>query len=101
MPAQHSDSASSSQAPAVDVPFSVQFVHRLRFTHDVFGPDAQTLIDVLEASEGQPARVQFWLDASVAEAQPDLTQRIHALSRKFKERLTLAGNVQLAPGGEE
>ena len=38
---------------------------------------------------------------SVAEAQPDLTQRIHALSRKFRDRLSLAGNVQIVLGGEE
>ena len=28
-------------------------------------------------------------------------QRIHALSRKYKDRMELAGNVQTVPGGEE
>jgi 3-dehydroquinate synthase len=92
---------SKSASSAVDVPFSVPFVHRLRFTSDVFGADAATLVDLLESIPGQPARVQVWLDSCVAEAQPDLTQRIHALSRKYRDRLSLAGNVQIVTGGEE
>ena len=84
-----------------DVEFSVPFVHRLRFTHDVFGADAQTLVDVLEPAHGQPARLQFWIDSRVAEAQPELPQRIYTLSKKFRDSITLAGNVQIVPGGEE
>jgi len=85
----------------MDVAFSVPFVHRVRFTHDIFGRDEATLIEVLESSDGQPARIQFWIDSHVAEAQPDLQQRIYALSRKHRERVSLAGNVQVVPGGEE
>jgi 3-dehydroquinate synthase len=85
----------------MDVAFSVPLVHRVRFTHDVFGCDDTALIDVLEAADGQPARVQFWVDSHVAEAQPDLQQRIYALWRKHKDRISLAGNVQIVPGGEE
>jgi 3-dehydroquinate synthase len=97
-----SDSAcGDGRQVAVDVPFSAAFVHRVRFTHDVFGADATVLLDLLEATPGEPARAQFWLDSHVAEAQPDLTQKIHALSRKYWERMELAGNVQIAPGGEE
>jgi 3-dehydroquinate synthase len=87
--------------PAVDISFSVPQVHRVRFTNDVLGADAGALIDLLKAADGAPARVQFWLDAHVAEAQPELTQRIHALARKYRERMRLAGNVQVVPGGEE
>jgi 3-dehydroquinate synthase len=45
--------------------------------------------------------VQFWLDSHVVEAQPELPQRIYALSKRFSDRLSLAGNVQTVPGGEE
>ena len=85
----------------VDVSFSVPFVHRLRFTRDVFGADAATLIDLLETMDGHPARVQFWIDSHVADAQPDLPQRIHALSKHHRDRISLAGRVQTVPGGEE
>ncbi len=100
MPHRSDDSRAGSDH-AVDVSFSVPFIHRLRFTGDVFGQDAKTLIDLFETADGTPARVQFWLDQHVADAQPDLPQRIHALSRKFKTRFALAGNVQFVPGGEE
>jgi 3-dehydroquinate synthase len=86
---------------SLDVSFAVPFVHRLRMTGDVLGDDAQVLVDLLESAEGEPARVQFWLDAHVAESQPDLQQRIHALCRRHRDRISVAGNIQLVPGGEE
>ncbi|HEY2827430.1 MAG TPA: 3-dehydroquinate synthase [Pirellulales bacterium] len=91
----------ADQQQNVDVTFSVPFIHRVRFTHDAFGPDADTLLDLLEATPGEPARAQFWLDSHVAEAQPDLPQKIHALARKYRNRISLVGNVQVVPGGEE
>ncbi len=83
-----------------DLPFSVPFVHRVRFTRDVFGADIAALADVLETSEGRPAKVQFWLDQDLSDAQPDLKQRIAAFVRAHKRRFELAGNVQCVPGGE-
>ncbi|MDX1565221.1 MAG: 3-dehydroquinate synthase [Phycisphaeraceae bacterium] len=84
----------------IDIDFSVPFTHRLRFTEDVFGPDIHTLTDVLEPSGNGPARVQFWVDADVAEAQPDLNQKLRRVALDQPDRLQLAGNVQLVPGGE-
>jgi 3-dehydroquinate synthase len=87
--------------PARDeVPFAPSFVHRLYFTHDVLGDDRAVLADVLEPSEGRPARVQFWVDQHVAEAQPDLRGRLRAFARGLAGRVELAGNVQTVPGGE-
>src|ERR1700690_2078086 len=94
--------ADQGESPAaVDAAFSVPFVHRVRFTRDVLGADAEVLLELMEAAPGEAARAQFWVDEHVAEAQPDLLQRIHALSRKYKDRLVLAGNVQTVPGSEE
>ena len=45
-----------------DIPFSVPFVHRLRFTQDVLGNDQNILLNVLEPSGDKLPRVQFWLD---------------------------------------
>jgi len=98
-------------AQGADVSFSVPFVHRVRFTRDVFGPDFAVLLDLLEAADTptpalslrarEKPRAQFWIDSHVAEAQPDLAQKIHALSRNYREQIELAGNVQIVPGGEE
>ncbi|HWE35872.1 MAG TPA: 3-dehydroquinate synthase [Isosphaeraceae bacterium] len=83
-----------------DVPFAPTFVHRLLFTDDLLGADRQVLADVLEPSEGRPARVQFWVDGHVAEAMPDLRHKLRAFGAEHAGRIERAGNVQLVPGGE-
>jgi len=85
---------------SLDISFAVPFVHRLRFTSDVFGADAEVLASVLEPSGSQPPRVQFWLDEHVALAYPDLQTRILAFYRSHAGRIQQAGNIQIVPGGE-
>ncbi len=85
---------------SLDVPFAVPFVHRLRFTHDVFGKDQQVLADVLEPTADQPARVQFWMDANLGESQPQLRHRIRAFADNHAQ-IQRIGNIQVVPGGEE
>ena len=84
-----------------DVPFAVPFVHRLRFTHDVLQQDEHVLVDLLQPVEGRSAQVQFWLDESVAEARPDLRQRINAFTRHHAQQICQVGNLQIVPGGEQ
>ena len=85
----------------IDVPFSVPFVHRLRFTQDVLEHQQHVLVDLLEGSGDGPARVQFWLDEQVSEVRPDLRQRLRTLVQQYSDRLTPMGNVQIVPGGEQ
>ena len=92
----------ADQTPdTIDVPFSIPAVHRLRFTRDLFGDDQRVLTDVLESSDGKPARVQFWVDSNVLEAQPKLVQRIKDFCSAHPNRVERVGNVQIVPGGEE
>lgn len=84
----------------LDIAFSVPFVHRLRFTHDVFGAEEQVLLDLLEPSGEAPPRVQFWVDEAVLAAQPELKQRINAFLSRHEQRLAKTGNLQVVPGGE-
>lgn len=84
----------------LDVPFAATYVHRLRFTEDIFGADQGVLAQLLEPAADQPARVQFWVDANVAETQPRLVERIEAFSRNHVERFVLENPIQLVPGGE-
>ena len=88
-----------TDAPA-DIEFSIPFVHRLRFTQDVLGLDEHVLLDLLEPSGDLPPRVQFWVDESIAEAQPDLRHRLRAFVLRHTGRITPTGNVQILPGGE-
>ncbi len=84
-----------------DVAFEVRFAHRLRFTTDVFGTEQQVLLDLLEASEGRVPRVQFWIDEHVAAANPDLKHRISRFCSRHAARVSLTGNIQIVPGGED
>lgn len=85
---------------SLDAPFAVRLTHRLRFTRDVLGSDRRVLADILEPSGDQPARVQFWVDECLAQARPDLKQALRRFARDHADRVTLAGNVQMVPGGE-
>lgn len=93
----------SDAAPAsrFDLTFSVPCVHRLRFTRDVLGIDQPVLADLLEPSGEQPARVQFWVDQQVADAQPQLRSRIRRFVAAHGGRIVMPGNIQFVPGGEE
>ncbi len=90
----------SWESGSTDVAFSVPFVHRLRFTRDVFGADRQVLLDLLEPSGDQPARVQFWLDGRVVEAQPELVKQIETFCAEHASRITVTGPPEIVAGGE-
>ncbi len=62
--------------------------------------DKAVLTDVLAPSGDRPPRVQFWLDQAVAEAQPDLKQKLCTLTDDCPDRFQRTGNVQIVPGGE-
>lgn len=83
-----------------DIEFSVPFVHRLRFTQDILGTEEGVLLDLLEPSGDLPPRVQFWVDESIAQSQPDLRHRLRAFLTRHTGRITPTGNVQIVPGGE-
>jgi 3-dehydroquinate synthase len=93
-------SPAPTNPPGPEVAFAPSFVHRLHFTRDLLGDDQGVLADVLEPSEGRVARVQFWVDEHVAEAQPGLKRKLREFAEAHRGRVELAGNVQVAPGGE-
>jgi len=92
---------SSSDHRGRDVSFSVPFVHRLRFTDDILGVDQSVLADLLQPSGESPARVQFWVDEQLGEAMPQLRARLRQFVAAHTDRITMPGNVQTVPGGEQ
>lgn len=84
----------------LDVVFPVTFNHRLRFTDDFLGNDSVVLHELLAGSEGTIPKVQFWVDEHVAEANPDLKQRIANFCQQHSQQFKAAGNIQLVDGGE-
>ena len=90
----------ASDPGTLDIPFSVPFVHRLRFTDNVFHQDQKVLLDLLEPSGDQRPRVQFWLDECVAEAIPGLKQDVDDFRDAHADHFLSRGNLQMVPGGE-
>ncbi|APZ93507.1 3-dehydroquinate synthase [Fuerstiella marisgermanici] len=95
---RHQPAASDNN---VTVPFVVKFQHRLRFTRDLFAADSETLLELLETSEGRVPRVQFWMDEHVANANPELKHRIRSFCQQHSEKVRVTGNIQILPGGED
>ncbi len=81
----------------IDIPFSVPFTHRLRFTTDVLGDDLGVLLDLIEKSGDQIPRVQFWVDEYVAKADPTLVPRLQSLIQESGERFLAPGPIQICP----
>ena len=90
----------TSTNQSIDAPFAVPFVHRLRFASDVFAADQHVLADLLQPDDGQLARVQFWIDGNVLEAQGDLRAKIREFCQTHEDRLVRVGSLQIVPGGE-
>lgn len=84
----------------MDTAFAMPFVHRLRYTEDVFGDDRGVLAELLEPSGPAPARVQFWLDGQLAACDPGLAARIEAVACSQPSRFQPTGPVEVVPGGE-
>src|SRR4051794_12322899 len=85
---------------SIDQPFAVPFVHRLRFTRDVLGPDSHVLADVLPSSGGRKARVQFWVDEHLLAVRPDLRCWVGSFAETYAASLEVLDSIQVVPGGE-
>jgi 3-dehydroquinate synthase len=87
-----------------DAPFSVDFVHRLRFTRGVLNPENPTLAEVLPAGGGRgvegPCEALFFVDSGVAGAWPDTGGLITDFAERHHDRVVLAGDPVIVPGGE-
>lgn len=92
--------AHAATSGRVDSPFAVTFAHRLRYTDDILGPDREMLVEVLEPSGESPAKVQFFVDAQVAAARPDIVPRLSEAIAAHPTRCRQAGDVLVVPGGE-
>jgi len=84
----------------LDVDFAVPFRHRLIFTDDLFDVDQAALLELIEPSESQIPRVQFWLDEGVANAVPQLKHKLRTFTERHNDRFKAVGNPQIVDGGE-
>lgn len=84
----------------LNIAFQIPQVHRIRFTEDVLGIDHQVLLDLIEPSSHQPARVLAWIDDQVVRASPDLPERLATVLSVEADFVDLAEPPQLLVGGE-
>jgi len=84
----------------LDSTFTVAYTHRLRCTHDLFGPDNPLLADLTGTSETGRARMVVVVDEGLATAQGDLLGRIQQWFSTHDDRVALIGMPHLLPGGE-
>ena len=89
----------SVEAESLDISFEIPQVHRLRFTQDCFGVDADVLLNVMQPGHGNQARVQVWVDDGLADADSRFTQRITEVLADC-HHVALVGDVNCLPGGE-
>jgi 3-dehydroquinate synthase len=85
---------------SIDQSFAVPFVHRLRFTRDVLGPDRHVLAAVLASSGDRKPRVQFWVDEHLLARRPDLHGGVSSFAQTFASSLEVLDAIQVVPGGE-
>lgn len=91
----------SRRPDGVDALFPVGWRVRLRFTRDVFAPGNEMLAEVVEPEAGGGAcRLLVVVDQGVAAARPDLIDSLHAHIEAHGDRLRLAGEPLIVPGGE-
>ncbi|MCA9139226.1 MAG: 3-dehydroquinate synthase [Planctomycetales bacterium] len=89
----------TDNSTAVDIKFSVPFVHRLRTTRHVAGADFPTLLGVLTPGSVGPAKVLLVAERPVADAAGHVAE----LARRLGEcpDIELVRDVLLVSGGED
>lgn len=81
--------------------FSVPYRFPVSFTHDLFHPDNPLLADTMSHLEPDKRhRFVVFVDAGLAEAQPELLASIRAYADSHGQRLELASDPVLMPAGE-
>ncbi len=82
--------------------FQVNFAYSVSFTHQLFDLNNQLLVDTLRNSgEMGPYRVLVYVDDGVAEAHPQLIQRIHNYMQHYADVFELCSPPAFIPGGEQ
>ena len=82
----------------ITAPFSVPFIHRLRFTENVFSPENPVLDEVLREGSTEPPLAAAFFDKAVAEAWPELEESAREYARAHRWRPL---QTFMIPGGEE
>lgn len=89
-----------SDFSSIDISFAIPQVHRFRMTDDVFGSDAKVLLDLLQPSGTEPAKVQVWIDSHLVQAATGLCQRVDQVLNSRPDSIQLTSPIETIVGGE-
>jgi 3-dehydroquinate synthase len=82
--------------------FTVSYDYPIYFTKDLFHLHNDLLADVIDRlNEHRRHRLKVFLDSGVAEATPELAQRIGQYTQMWSGCLKMEGPVEIVPGGEK
>ena len=84
---------------SLDVHFAVPQTMRLRFTSECFEKDWDQVQSLFQTDSSR-ARVQFWVDQGVVEANPELQRSLEHRLASHADRLELTSPIEYLPGGE-
>src|SRR4030095_936456 len=80
---------------------SVEWDFPVVFTHGLFNADNSVLLDVLDRkNEHRRHRALVYIDANTSSAHPKLAGEVRAYFAARPERMILADDPQVVPGGE-
>lgn len=85
----------------IDAACQYDFVHRLRFTRNLFDPANPVLREVLDVDPAGARRAIVFIDSGVAAAWPDLGSRIAEYAAAHATAIHLVSRPTVVEGGED
>ncbi len=93
--------STAARATRLDAAFSLDYGYAVHFTRDAFDPANPVLVEALRADAADGvARVLPVVDSGLLEHHPDLPARLAAYAAHHADRIALAGEPVVLPGGE-
>ena len=82
--------------------FTVPFDYPVYFTNDVFHPQNDLLISVVDRrNEPQRHRVKVFIDSGIVQTITGFPEKIEAYMESHTGRLKMEGAIEIVPGGEQ
>ncbi len=97
----HRSIPEKGQHPGLTAAFSLAYKHRLVFTQNVFDLNNSLLLDLLEPTSNNKAKIAVFIDSGVVNTNSTIIDQINAFMQARANRIELAGDVQVVPGSEE
>ena len=91
--------ASAAYNVAHDAVFSCKFIHRLRFTSNVFAAGNDTLSQILSEDSRSCSNIAVFVDANFAQTRPNLSRWINDYFKKYLREIS--PKIHVVPGGEQ